>query len=63
MAKNIICYICNDALAYKEYKGTAMLDENGDRPCFDCLCEGGAFDEEPEESVVIVEGQEEAKDE
>ena len=63
MAKNMICHICNDALAYFDYNGTQLLDEDGNIPCFDCLLEAGAFDDEPEESVVCVEPQEEFKDE
>jgi hypothetical protein len=62
MAKNMICHICNDALAYFDYNGTQLLDEDGNKACFDCLLEAGAFDDEPEESVVCVEGQEGAKD-
>jgi hypothetical protein len=43
---NPICYICQDNLIYREYKGTKFLDDDGSKPCFQCLVEAGAFDEE-----------------
>ena len=43
---NLICWICNDNLSYKEYNGTKYLDDNGNKPCFECLLEAGAFEEE-----------------
>jgi len=43
---NLICWICNDNLAYHKYEGTKFLDEEGNKPCFECLLEAGAFDEE-----------------
>ena len=49
--KNIICYLCNDNLVYQEYEGTKLLDDNGDKPCFECLLEAGIFDEVPQEEV------------
>lgn len=46
---NIICYICKDSLAYQDYEGLKLLDDNGDKPCFECLIEAGVFDEEEDE--------------
>lgn len=48
---NAICYLCLVNLSYREYTGTKLLDTNGDKPCFDCLMEAGAFDEEPQEET------------
>lgn len=45
---NFICWICNDNLSFKEYRGTKHLDNEGNKPCFDCLLEAGEFDEEKE---------------
>lgn len=45
---NIICWICKDNLSYKEYNETKYLDEYGNKPCFECLIEAGAFEEETE---------------
>jgi len=48
MSKNIICPICQDNLAYQEYKGTKLLGDDGEKPCFECLLESGAFEDEEE---------------
>ena len=45
---NIICWMCENGLSFKDYKDTEFLDENGNKPCFDCLTEAGAFDEQEE---------------
>lgn len=47
---NIICWICNDNLSYQKYEGSKLLDEDGSKPCFECLLEADAFSE-PEEEV------------
>ena len=47
---NLICWICNCNLCYKEYKGTKLLDEDGNKPCFECLNEAEALEEEKEEA-------------
>ena len=36
---NPICYLCGVNLVYKEYDGTKLLDEDGSKPCFDCVTE------------------------
>jgi len=46
--KNIICWLCNDNLVYAEYSGTKLLDEEGNKPCFDCYNED-LSEEEAEE--------------
>lgn len=43
---NIICWICKDNLSFLQYGGEKLVDEDGSKPCFECLLEGGAFDEE-----------------
>ena len=43
---NIICWICNDNLAYKAYDETKLLDEDGNKPCFECWQEDNATTEE-----------------
>ena len=45
----IICYICDYNLALKEYKGPKYLDEDGSKPCLECLTELEAEDEQNEE--------------
>ncbi len=47
---NTICHVCEINLSYKEYKGTKLLGENGEKPCFECLLEANAFDDNEEES-------------
>ena len=49
MSKNIICWICDGNLSYKEYEGTKLLDEEGNKPCFECVLE--ADDEKEIEDV------------
>jgi hypothetical protein len=48
---NLICWICNDNLCFQDYKGTKYLNEDREKPCFECLLEAGAFDEEEEEQT------------
>ena len=40
---NIICWICDSNFPYQKYEGSKHLDENGNKPCFECLLEAGAF--------------------
>ena len=47
---NAICHVCLVNLSYREYTGTKLLDTNGDKPCFECLLEAKAFDDEEEEA-------------
>lgn len=47
---NIICWICNDNLAYQKYDANKLLDDNGDKPCFECMMEDMAKDEEEVDS-------------
>ena len=35
----IICWICGCNLAYRLYDDTKLLDENGNRPCLECIAE------------------------
>lgn len=56
---NIICWICDNNLALKVYEGK-LLDEDGNRPCFECVLESGDDEEneeefEPEDEVDEVE--------
>ena len=44
-----ICYLCDTNLPCQEYEGTKHLDEDGNKPCFECLLELGAFEEEETE--------------
>ena len=43
---NLICWICSNNLAYKKYEGTKLLDEDGNKPCYECLIEDDALNEE-----------------
>lgn len=45
---NLICWMCENNLSYQKYDGDKFLDEDGNKPCFECLLESGAFDEEEE---------------
>ena len=48
--KNIICYLCEINKVFKEYKGTDLLDDEGNLPCFECYLEAeAAKEEEPNE--------------
>ena len=47
---NIICWICDNNLALKVYEGK-LLDEDGNKPCFECVLEAG--DEEDGQDEVI----------
>ena len=50
---NIICYICDNNLALKSYTGK-LLDEDGNKPCFECVIEAGEEEsEEPEEDKEV----------
>lgn len=44
---NPICWLCRCNLAYKEYDGTQLLDDDGSKPCLECLAEASDI-EEPE---------------
>ena len=46
---NIICWLCKNNLIFKDYDGTKLLDEDGSKPCFECLLESGELDEEEAE--------------
>lgn len=49
--RNKICWVCENNLSYNEYKGDKLIDDDGSKPCFECLLESGAFDEEEEEDT------------
>lgn len=49
MSKNIVCHICDSNLAYKDYPGTKLLDEFGNKPCWDCFQEDEVTQEEIKE--------------
>jgi hypothetical protein len=44
---NMICWICNENLAFFDYKGSKLLDEDGSKPCVECIAE--AADEEQDD--------------
>lgn len=46
-----ICYICDTNLPFKAYTGTMFLDEQGNKPCLDCLVEENAFEREDEDAL------------
>ncbi len=48
---NIICWMCDNNVSYQKYKGLKYLDEDGNKPCFECLLEAGAFDDEENEDT------------
>lgn len=48
---NKICYLCENNFEYKQYTGPILVDEDGSKPCFDCLMEAGAFNDSVEEEV------------
>lgn len=45
---DIICYLCKENRVCQEWQGPKMLDEDGGKPCFECLLEAGVFDDEEE---------------
>lgn len=34
-----ICWCCQVNLAWNDYDGTEYLDDNGDKPCYECVQE------------------------
>ena len=48
MSKNIICWICRDNLSFKEYEGKRLLDDDGSKPCLDCIAESEAEEDDNE---------------
>jgi hypothetical protein len=46
---NIICWICNDNFSFKDYKEAKLLDENGNKPCLECILESETLSPEEEE--------------
>jgi hypothetical protein len=36
---NIVCWICRDELSYAQYDGTKLLDDDGSKPCLQCIQE------------------------
>ena len=48
MAKNIICYICDQNLAYQAYEGK-LVSEDGDKPCSECVLESNSLEDINEE--------------
>jgi hypothetical protein len=47
---NPICWICGINKTWKEYKGQDLLNEDSDKPCFECFLEDEAAKEESQES-------------
>lgn len=45
---NIICWICKIEMSFKNYDGTRLLDEQGNKPCFECILEDQAIVPEDE---------------
>ena len=45
---NIICWMCDQNKVYLQYEGTELLDESGNKPCFECFLESEAAKEEAE---------------
>lgn len=45
---NVICHVCSVNLALKLYDGK-LVDENGDKPCLDCVLEADVENEEDEQ--------------
>jgi hypothetical protein len=45
---NIICWICGNNLVYKQYSGTELLDDEGNKPCYECVLEAEIAEEEAE---------------
>jgi len=45
---NIICYLCRDNLAFKDYEETKLLSENGEKPCLECIAEAAVEEENDE---------------
>lgn len=43
---NIICWICGDELSHKEYSEKKLLDEDGNKPCLQCIFEDEISKEE-----------------
>lgn len=50
---NFICWICEINKAYKEYEDVELLNEEGDKPCFDCIVESEKNKEETEEEIEL----------
>ena len=47
-AINFICWICEGNRAYREYEGTELLSEEGEKPCLECIQESENQKEELE---------------
>ncbi len=45
---NVICHICQINLALKQYDGV-LLDEDGNKPCLECVIEDAESNEEEDE--------------
>lgn len=50
--KTRICWICQVNLVWDAYAGTYFLDENGDRPCYECVTEMEDKSEEESDDCV-----------
>jgi hypothetical protein len=46
---NFICWICDSNKPYLEYSETKLLDEEGNKPCFECFLEAEEAEEEAEQ--------------
>lgn len=46
---NPICWICDINLSFKYYEGSDLLDEDGNKPCQECIFEAEDAKEEEAE--------------
>lgn len=46
---NVICHLCKINLALKKYDGK-LLDEEGSKPCLECVLESDEYNEDEEEA-------------
>jgi hypothetical protein len=53
-----ICFFCEQNLIYKAYAGDLYLDDDGNKPCFDCLQEMMERDLDAREALANPEDEE-----
>lgn len=49
--KNMICWICDCNLAHFEYAEKKLLDEEGNKPCAECIREDAELSELTDEEL------------
>ena len=47
---NLICWMCDINKVFKDYKGTELLDSDGNKPCYECYLESEESKQHEEDS-------------